>query len=32
MCTCKQNVIGEKCDKCAEGFESSSFPDCSGRY
>ena len=30
-CTCKPNVIGDKCDKCAKGYEGSDFPHCSGK-
>ena len=28
MCTCKENVIGYKCDICKPGYLS--FPDCKG--
>ena len=30
-CTCKPNVVGDKCDKCAEGYEGADFPHCSGK-
>ena len=26
MCTCKANIVGDRCDKCTEGF--SGFPSC----
>ena len=26
MCSCKPNVIGDKCDSCNTGY--SNFPDC----
>ena len=29
-CTCKPNVVGNDCDKCAEGYFG--FPDCQGKY
>ena len=29
-CTCKPNVVGADCDKCAEGYFG--FPDCQGKF
>ena len=26
MCTCKANIVGDRCDKCSKGF--SGFPSC----
>ena len=28
QCTCKPNITGDKCDKCAPGFFG--FPNCQG--
>ena len=25
-CSCKENIVGEKCDKCADGY--TEFPNC----
>ena len=30
QCTCKPNITGDKCDKCAPGFFG--FPDCQGMF
>ena len=26
LCSCKENIVGDKCDSCMEGY--SNFPDC----
>ena len=28
VCDCKDNVVGDKCDECAEGYFN--FPECTG--
>ena len=30
LCDCKENVVGDKCDQCAE--EHFNFPNCTGIY
>ena len=27
-CACKENITGDKCDQCAEGFTMDGFPTC----
>ena len=28
VCDCKDNVVGDKCEECAEGYFN--FPECTG--
>ena len=30
MCGCKSNIIGDKCDKCIDGFFG--FPNCQSKW
>ena len=31
-CECKKDITGEKCNKCKDGFDPKSFPNCNGKH
>ena len=31
QCVCKSHIIGEKCDRCEEGYSMNGFPNCQVR-
>ena len=31
ICECKKAFTGEKCNKCKDGFDAKSFPNCIGK-